>query len=184
MTASFLTWFSSEFEKSVWTQGNHFYFHRIYPLVESPQNCHPSSQYNLMMFPGNLYPCWGRRCWHMFHWNEWWGKHSLPILGIYLGVRVKSGFHWNLKSFLHMKWTIPLCCTQCEIPFHYTYCQSGIWNQFSDVIELVKSNLASDMCSYFIHNWFWLDWMGAGISLPHSLSRRGEASVGPSVTTK
>ena len=85
-----------------------------------------------MVLLGNRCPwCW-RRCSHMFRWAERQGRHSLPVLGRHLGVRVRSGLHFHLNSFLHMLWLVAGNCTQYEIPFHFPPNKSGIWNLFNE----------------------------------------------------
>ena len=137
-----LTWSSSGFVWSAWNKGHCCHFHTILPLLVSPVNCHPSFQWNLIVFLGNLYPWWGRRCWQKFHWAERWGRHSQSFLDRHLGMRARTGFHLNLSSFHHMLGAAPRCYIQFWILF-YSQCStvqpdlSGIWNDFNEMIEFV-----------------------------------------------
>ena len=128
MIVSFITWSSSG---SVWSgcwQEHVSHFHRIFLSMVSPQNSHPASQWNHLVFLGNLYPWWGRRFRCRFHLAEIWDKGSLLIQGMDLGVRVTLGCYGNLKIFPHILWITHRYCIQFEIPFHYPCHLSGIWN--------------------------------------------------------
>ena len=131
----FLTWSSSGFEWSAWKLGHCSHFHRTFPSMVSPVNCHPSFRWNLMLFLGNLYPWWGRRCWHRFHWAARWGRYILPILDMHLGMRVRRGLHLHLSRFRHMLWTAPRYCIQLEIQVHCARHWSGIWNDLRVMFE-------------------------------------------------
>ena len=128
LPACFFTWSSSGFEL---LSERCCCSHRIFPSVEIPQSCHPSTQCNLTGFLGNLYPWWWRRCWEMFHWAERWGRHSLPILDRHLGMKVRTGFHLHLSRFHHMLWTTLMYCTRFEILVLFYCHQSGIWDEFN-----------------------------------------------------
>ena len=68
----------------------------------------------------------------MFHWAARWGRHSLPIQGIDLGMKVMIGLHLHLNSFPHILWTAPRYCNQCEILLHYYIWLIGIWNDLNN----------------------------------------------------
>ena len=109
-------------------------FHIIFPatLVASPQKFHPSSQYSHIQKHGSWYPCWWMRYWYKFHLAAWWGRHSLPCVGIDLGIMGKSRCHCYLIGLHHIQWIFPRHCIQYWIQLYCMWNQSEIynWSQF------------------------------------------------------
>ena len=89
----------------------------------------------------------------MFQLVERWGRRSLLLLDMHLGMRARSGFHLHLNSFLRMPWKNPKFCTQGEILALGLFHQTGIWNKSvcgADEIKLYpKISFLSSVRFYF-----------------------------------
>ena len=88
------------------------------------------------LFLDNLCPWWGRICWHRLQWVVRWGRHSL-LLGMHLGIMVKSAFRFGCRSCHHMWSERP--CIQSQNHFHFH--RYLIWTYKStEILAVVTMN--------------------------------------------
>ena len=99
-------------------------------------------------------------------WVWGWGEDSTCIWVVSTTCcEVLKGIVLNMKS------SCIVCTARVESENEITFYLSFLY-------ELVKD------LSYIIHRWLLLDWIEAGMSLPHSLSRRGESAEEPSLISR
>ena len=92
----------------------------------------------------------------MFQLVERWGRRSLLLLDMHLGMRARTGLHLHLNSFLRMPWKNPKFCTQGEILALGLFHQTGIWNKSvcgAGEIKVTYKNFLFIFCKILFLTW-------------------------------